>query len=267
MKRLGVVGWPIAHSLSPGMHAAGFAARGMSARYDALAVPPEHLARQIALCLEDGYVGLNVTRPHKEAVLAACREVSPAAADIGAANTLVRLDGGWRAENTDGDGFMMTLGAPVERALVLGSGGAARAVAHALAASGTRVLIAARSATSRDAVCQALGLIAVDWANRHEALDGVDLVVNATPIGQNDGASPLESLDGTARGTLVYDLVYAPPVTPLLEAARRRGLRVRGGLGMLAAQGALSWRPWFGETGPVDVFLAYLESRVKEGGV
>ncbi len=266
MKRIGVLGWPIAHSLSPGMHAAGFAARSMSARYDALAVTPDRLSSELAACLEDGYVGLNVTRPHKEAVLAACREVSPAAAAIGAANTLVRVDGGWRAENTDGDGFMMTLDAPVGRALVLGSGGAARAVGRALAASGTRVLLAARREASRKAVCQALGLIAVDWAARHEALGGVDLVVNATPIGQNDGASPLESLDAAHEGTLVYDLVYAPPVTPLLEAARRRGLAVRGGLGMLAAQGALSWRPWFGETGPVDVFLAYLESRVKEGG-
>lgn len=266
MRRLGVLGWPIAHSLSPGMHAAGFVARGVGARYDALAVAPDRLAPFLESCHEEGYVGLNVTRPHKEAVLDLAVEASAAASRIGAANTLVRVAGGWRAENTDGEGFMMTLERPAAMALVLGSGGAARAVASSLAASGTGVLVAARNEGSRDDMARGFRLTPVDWADRHAALAGVDLIVNATPIGQNDGASPLDSLEGAGAGTLVYDLVYTPPVTPLLEAARRLGLAIRGGLPMLAAQGALSWRAWFGEPGPVDVFLGYLEGQATRGG-
>lgn len=265
MTRLGVVGWPISHSLSPGMHAAGFAARGMAARYDALEVAPRDLAACLRARFDEGYVGLNVTRPHKEAALRLARESSPAAAAIGAANTLVRTEGGWLAENTDGDGFMMTLERPLASALVLGCGGAARAVAHALAGAGVRVFLAARDERARSAVAAAFHLIPVGWESRHAVLGEVDLVVNATPLGQGDGRSPLMSLEAAAPETLVYDLVYAPPLTPLLAAARARGLAAIGGLHMLAAQGALSWRAWFGEMGPIDVFVAYLEGSGQGG--
>jgi shikimate dehydrogenase len=260
----GIVGWPVEHSLSPAMHNAAFAALGLDWTYVAFPVRPDVAEQAIAGLAAAGVAGLNATIPHKRAALAVASSASEAALRIGAANTLVPDgDGGFRADNTDGEGFLRALDeqAPLDlagaEALVIGAGGAARAVVHALRSRGARVRVANRT-TARAAE---LG-DPVPFAPRElEAAAGrAALVVNATSLGLHGDAAPPElPLAGIGPGQAVADVVYRPGGTPWLAAARDRGARTVDGLGMLLHQGAAAFAQWTGREPPLAAMRAALE--------
>jgi shikimate dehydrogenase len=265
-----VIGHPVGHSLSPAMHQAGFAARGRDAAYVACEVRPERLPEALAGLEALGFRGCNVTVPFKEAVCRLARSRSAEAAATGSANT-VRFDPeGSYAATTDGAGFLAALAEELgwdprgRRVLVLGAGGAARAIVAALLGAGASVRVTNRTGERAEALARDLGgrgavqAVAREGDAWTQALAGADLVVNATTLGMHGRGQPLaeEELALVPREAAVVDIVYVPEETPLLAAARRRGLAAVGGLGMLVWQAALSWEVWFGERGPVDVFRA-----------
>lgn len=254
----GVIGWPVSHSRSPLLHNHWLAQHGIDGAYVPLPVRPEHLAVAVAGLAAAGFRGVNVTVPHKVAVAALCTELRPAARAAGAVNTLVFGDGSIVGDNTDGAGFLANLrahGAAPAPALLLGAGGAARAIAAALLAAGVPVTVVNRSPARAASLAAALpGLRVAEWSAR-PALDGCGLLVNATSLGMQ-GQPPLDlDLSGAPPGLVVCDIVYAPLRTPLLAAAEARGLRTVGGLGMLLHQAAPGFAAWFGVTPAVDPAL------------
>jgi shikimate dehydrogenase len=271
-----VLGHPVAHSLSPRMHEAAWAATGRAGRYVACDVPPGNLRAAVAGLIALGFAGCNCTVPHKgEACLLADRR-SPEVERTGSANTLSLGPGGEvSAETTDGPGFVEALRSeagwsPAGRVvLLLGAGGTARAVASALVAAGAEaVLVTNRTAARAREVADALGgPVAALGAPSSADLAAADLVVNCTTVGMDGVSSPLprSALERLHPGTLVADAVYTPAErTPLLALARGRGLPTLGGLPMLAWQAALAWRVWFGETGPAARMLAEARSALAE---
>ncbi len=270
----GVMGWPVAHSRSPLIFAHWFARHNISGAYVRLAVRDQDVGQVLRALPKAGFRGLNVTIPHKLAALELADETSEAARAIGAANTLVfTLDGSIRADNTDAFGFLENLreGASAWKpaagpALVLGAGGAARAVVHALcsaAVPGIRVANRSRQRARELAAHFGPAVEPVEWAERDAAVAGAALIVNTTSLGM-DGQPPLElSLAAAAPAAVVCDIVYAPLVTPLLAAARARGLTAVDGLGMLLHQARPGFRAWFGADPAVDPELrrAVLEGR------
>lgn len=257
--KIGLLGWPVEHSVSPAMHNAAFRAAKLNWQYEALAVPPERLADEVARYMSEGYRGFNVTIPHKRAALSLPQiaEVSPAATAIGAANTLaVRPDGTLSADNTDWEGFsqdlrMYRIQPDQLNCLVLGTGGSADAVVYALeqmhARSITRV---SRTPDGRPGV--------IGYDALAEVAPSVNLVVNCTPLGMSPGVdrSPWPDDVPLPDHALLYDLVYNPPLTALMRRFQRAGLRVFGGLGMLVWQGALAWPHWTETPPPVDIMFA-----------
>jgi shikimate dehydrogenase len=205
-----------------------------------------------------GLAGLNVTMPHKADAAAACDGLSSEAAALGAVNTVVNADGTLVGHSTDGDGFLRALedeGIAVagQRAVVVGAGGAGRAITQALGRVGVQVTVAARRPdTARSAASLVPGGVAV--ALDELAVDSFDLVVNATPIGMSGEPPPFDTAL-LHDGQFVFDTVY-PVETPLLRAARARGARAAGGLGMLVHQGALSFSLWTGVAPPLDAMRA-----------
>jgi len=262
----GVVGWPIGHSRSPRLHGHWLARYGIEGQYLPLALRPERLRDGIAALALLGFRGINVTLPHKEAALALATVRSDRAARIGAANTLSFMpDGGIEADNTDGYGFLANLrqGAPDWRAeagpaLVLGAGGAARAIVVALLDAGVPELrLANRSRDRAEALARDFGpRIAVqDWERAERATVGAHTIVNTTALGMT-GQPPLTlALDAAPDDALVTDIVYQPLETPLLAAARARGLATVDGLGMLLHQAAPGFERWFGRRPEVDAEL------------
>ena len=256
VRRLGVLGWPVAHSRSPAMQNAALAALGLGEewRYELLPVSPESFAAEVATLPGRGFVGVNVTIPHKEAALAVATERSPAARAIGAANTLTfRPDGTIAAENTDAPGLLDALGTPVgERtALVVGAGGSARAAVWALRNAGAaEVLVWNRTAERARELARAVGGTAVPEPRP------ADILVHCTSIGL-DGADAAEALglDVTDYGTVV-DLVYTAGGTPLLNRARAAGCATVDGLEMLVRQGARSLELWTGRPAPLEAMRA-----------
>ncbi|MBX6377648.1 MAG: shikimate dehydrogenase [Clostridia bacterium] len=264
----GVIGYPVAHSLSPVMHNAGFREEGLDAVYVPLAVPPERLAAAMEGVRALGLGGVNVTLPHKEAVLAHLDGVSEEARVVGAVNTVACRDGRLEGFNTDGPGFVRSLReAGVEprgaRALLFGAGGAARAIAFALCAAGVdRLWVVNRTPARAEALAVDLARAGgrveaaplIEAAVRQVAAD-VTLVVNATSAGlEGRGGSVWSDFRCFPPAAVAVDIVYRPEWTPFLEAARAAGLRTVGGLGMLVHQAALAWEVWFGRPGPVRVF-------------
>jgi len=245
-----VVGSPVAHSLSPAMMNAAFRAAGIDAVYEAREIPPERWPAAMEALWRDGIAGANVTVPHKEGALAAAREASDTAREIGAANTLIRTDDGWRADNTDGPGFitwLVELGltdAARKETLVLGAGGSAREVAWALQRMGAeRIRIANRSVERAEELVRTLG----EGEATAESIDGArapegGLVVNCTSLGLRDGDPLPIGAQALAGAKAVLDLVY--PDTALVLAARRAGIRAEHGLGMLVHQGCLAFERW-----------------------
>lgn len=261
----GIIGWPVAHSLSPAMHNAAFAALGLDWLYAAFPVESARVVPAVRGLAAAGVAGLNVTIPHKQAVLDACSAVSPAVEAIGAANTLVPDgDGGWRADNTDAPGFLRALdeAAPLalegRDVLLIGAGGAARALAFALGGRGARIRVANRTAVRAaelgDPVEFTPGGIAE--ACRHAAL-----VVNCTSLGLTDTGVPADlPLDCLGPAHVVADVVYRPGGTPWLAAVAARGARTVDGLGMLLHQGAAAFVQWTGVEPPVAVMRSALAS-------
>lgn len=258
----GVVGWPVAHSLSPTLHGAWIAALKLDATYSAFALPPDDAGAMLRSLPASGLRGVNVTVPHKELALSIADIVSPTAERIGAANLLtVDASGRIVADNTDARGFLDGLvragGDATGTAVLLGAGGAARAVIAALADAGCReIRLVNRTADKAKALArlaEELGLKASvhEPAGASAACAGARLLVNATSLGMK-GAGPLEipDLSRLAPGAAVYDLVYVPRETQLLKAARGRGLKAIEGLDMLIGQARPSFRAFFGADPP-----------------
>lgn len=257
----GVIGDPVAHSRSPRLHGHWLRRYGLPGAYVPLRVARADLPAVLDLLPRLGFVGLNVTLPHKQEVLARATRVSEAARRIGSANTLTFERDGILAENTDAPGFAASLveGAPghrPRRAAVLGAGGAARAVIVALQDLGAvEIRIANRSPERARTLADEFGLLAVAWDERAAMLEGCDTLVNATSLGMA-GGEPLDiGLDRLPVGAVVTDLVYTPLETALLAQARRRGHRVVDGLGMLLHQAAPGFARWFGRMPEVDADL------------
>jgi len=271
-RRAYLLAHPAGHSLSPRMHAAAFRALGVDATYEALDVPPGDLAATVdRIAADPGFLGANVTTPHKRAVAGLVDDLTPAAAAVGAVNTLVPLEGRLRGDNTDVAGFTRALeeagfGPGPGHAVVLGTGGAARAVAYALARLAVPVVVVGRRAEAAAALVAALGPAArgVEPATADVLgglLTGAALLVNTTTVGMSGGPAPSDVPLGVDVGRLpanafVHDLVYNPRVTPLLAAARARGLTALDGLSMLVWQGAESLRQWTGAEPPVGAMRA-----------
>ncbi len=261
----GVMGWPIRHSRSPALFAHWFARHGIDGRYMPFAVRPEDFVEVYRALPKAGLRGVNVTLPHKEAALALADEATETARAIGAAN-MIRFDGGRiLADNTDGVGFVENLaaGAPGWRAdagpaVVLGAGGASRAILHALLAGGCpEIRLANRTRDKAEALAATFGpgVRAVDWEAREGALEGAATLVNTTSLGMH-GQPPLEiRVDALPQGAVVTDIVYTPLETPLLAVARARNLPAVDGLGMLLHQARPAFRAWFGIDAQVDTAL------------
>ena len=256
----GIIGWPVEHSLSPAMHNAAFEALGLNWRYVAFPVHPDRVPEAIRGLAAAGVAGINVTIPHKRAVIECCSAVSDAVRAIGAANTLVPDgQGGFRADNTDAEGFVRALDeqAPVDLdgrdVLILGAGGAARALAFVLKSRGARVVVANRTPGRAEGV-GADDEAPFAGAGRDAAVERAALVVNATSLGlHGDDVPPELPLEAIGPGHVVADIVYRPGGTPWLAAVAGQGARTVDGLGMLLHQGAAAFAQWTGQDPPVDV--------------
>ncbi|NIP74345.1 MAG: shikimate dehydrogenase [Gammaproteobacteria bacterium] len=267
----GLLGFPVAQSLSPAMHNAAFRALGLDAVYVPFPTAPERLEAAVVGLQAAGVRGVNLTVPHKTAILPLLDEVLPEARAVGAVNTVRLYDGRLTGTNTDGLGFLLSLRHDLDYAaagktvLLLGAGGAARGIAFALLDAGVAALwIANRSGARADALvadCRTLHPAAQVEARPWPALAGVQphLLVNATTVGMGDGASPV-ALEAVAVREAVIDIVYHPLETPLLAEARRLGLPCANGIGMLLYQGAAAFQFWTDREAPVDVMRAALLS-------
>jgi shikimate dehydrogenase len=253
----GVVGWPIAHSLSPRLHGLWLRHYRIDGAYVPLAVRPEHLGDVLSALPKVGFRGVNVTFPHKERALELVDEATPAARRIGAVNTIVVDAGGSLiGSNTDAFGFLENVreAIPAWRAgrrpaVVLGAGGAARAILFALVEEGMpEIRLVNRTAGRADALAADLGgpVRPLPWTDRDAALAGASLLVNATTLGMRH-QPPLDiDLASLPRDAVVCDIVYAPLETPLLASAKARGNPVVDGLGMLLHQARPGFAAWFG---------------------
>jgi shikimate dehydrogenase len=257
-------GHPVAHSLSPTMHNAAFAALGLPHRYETRDVQPERLADFVAALRADDVLGANLTIPHKEAALRLVDEISDEARRIGAVNTIVRRATRLLGDNTDGYGFARALsdaGVDVrgKTVLVLGAGGAARACVASLAAARS-IVIAARDLDRASALAAATGAPAVPrpWADARRTAAGVDVLVNTTPLGLH-GEDLLADFAFTQLPRAIVDLVPTRTETPLVRRAREaQDVRVVDGLSMLLHQAAKSFALWTGREAPLAVMRAAL---------
>ena len=259
----GVMGWPVNHSLSPRLHGCWLERHAIDGAYLPLPVAREHFGQALRVLGHLGFAGVNVTIPHKEAALEVVDEASMLAMRIGAVNTVIRRDdGSLYGENTDGYGFLENLraAAPAWRpdagpAVVLGAGGAARAVVAALLGAGVPgVRLVNRTLERAEALAQAIDgpISVISWVGREDALAEAGLLVNTTALGM-DGQEPLAlSLDALPAYAVVNDLVYAPLETPLLAVTRRSGRTGVDGLGMLLHQARPGFAAWFGVEPDVD---------------
>jgi shikimate dehydrogenase len=276
LKRAGVIGFPLSHSLSPVIFRAAFDAAGIDARYEAWKTDEAELADRIAGLRADDVLGANVTIPHKEAVVPLLDRLDELAERTGAVNTIANESGQLAGYNTDVAGFARALredagfDAQGKRAAILGGGGAARAVALALLDAGAAfVLLTGRTPKRLDRiVADFRGLTkagsTITWTHMGEGvfltyLPSADLIVNCTPVGtagtETEGQSPVEAKH-LPNGGLVFDLVYNPDETPLMKMAQERGSKAASGLGMLVYQAAESFRLWTGRDAPVEAMLA-----------
>jgi len=259
----GVIGDPIAHSLSPRLHGHWLKRYGLKGHYVPLHVTHQNLADVLRILPDMGFVGVNITIPHKEFVLSLATQVSDRAALIGAANTLTFLGNGQiQADNTDGIGFLSNIRqklpgwtAGTEPALVLGAGGAAKAIVSALINDGApKVTVVNRTRLRADALKDQFGarVETQDWTRISDLVGDVALIVNTTSLGMV-GQSPLTiDLSRLTPPTVVTDIVYKPLETELLATARQMGCETVDGLGMLLHQAVPGFERWFGYTPMVD---------------
>lgn len=267
MTRLaGIIGHPVAHSLSPVFQGAAFRTSGLDAAYEYWDTPPEALAGRLVSLRDPRYLGANVTIPHKEAVIPLLDELGGQSARVGAVNTIVNREGRLFGFNTDGPGFVAALRNeagfdPAGRDILLvGAGGAARGIAFALAeARSARVDIWNRTADRADRLAEAVAATGAQVS----AVSSLDprryhCIVNCTSAGMHGGGAESVSpcdFSGARSAALAVDIVYAPERTPFLAEAGRHGLKTLGGLPMLIYQGALAFELWTGARAPIDVMF------------
>ena len=256
-KLAGVMGWPVAHSRSPVIHNHWIAEHGLKGAYVLLPVQPVQIESALRSLPVLGFAGCNLTIPHKVAALNVVDRVDPLAQRIGAINTIVvEPDGSLTGKNTDGYGYIQSLRdaqpawkANTGPAVVLGAGGAARAVIVGLIDSGaSEIRLTNRSWAKAHDMAQEFGgpVRAIPWEDRHDALAGAALLVNTTNQGMHGEAALDLRLDKLPEHALVSDIIYVPLETPLLEAARLRGHMTVNGLGMLLNQARPAFAAWFG---------------------
>lgn len=258
----GIVGWPVGHSRSPRLHGYWLERYGIDGAYVPMAVPPGRLGEALRALPALGFAGANITIPHKEEALRICDKADSEARRIGAVNTVsVGADGALRGSNTDAYGFVESLRAALPdwraegAALVVGAGGAARALIVALLDAGYgEVRLCNRTDARATALAREFGApcMAAPWADRAAAVGGAALVANATAGGLAGKPALDLPLDALAEGAVVADIVYTPLTTPLLAAAARRGARCVDGLGMLLHQARPGFAAWFGVDPRVD---------------
>ena len=271
-----VIGDPVRHSLSPRLHNAAYRALGLDWVLVAFEVAEGGAAAAIDAARTLDLVGYAVTMPHKTAIASFCDELSPDAAALRSVNTVTVLaDGRVAGDSTDGAGFLGSLAeAEIDPAgrtvLLLGAGGAARAVARSLGVAGARVVVAARNPSAAAEAAGLAGGTAVGWDDRAASAASADIVVNATPLGMaRPGA--VDAIDRELLGEdvlgpqhAVVDLVYYPLETPLLRTARERGAAAVSGLGMLVHQAALQVERWTGQPAPLEAMRAAATEAIGE---
>ena len=266
---VGIIGYPLGHSISPALQQAAFDALDLPVTYERWEVPPEGLAERVLSIRREDILGANVTVPHKEQALMLMDEVEERAGLIGAVNTIVNRDGRLTGHNTDAPGFLRALredggfDPKGKLALLLGAGGAARAVAFALASAGiARLIISNRTQARAEALARDLRVRAkiddVTVASWGAVPPKLDLIVNATSIGMTHGETAGESPLGSSSieaGCMIADLIYGRSETPFAQAARKAGAQTLDGLPMLVYQGALAFELWTGHEAPLGVMF------------
>jgi len=273
----GVMGWPVMHSRSPLLHNYWLKRHALAGAYVPLAIAPEGLAAALRALQPLGFAGVNLTIPHKRNAMTIVDEVDPVAIRIGAISCVaVRPDGSLLGSNNDCYGFIHNLkqSRPGWRAdagpvVVLGAGGGSRAVCYGLLQEGAKeIRLANRTlARARGIASEFGGAIEVaKWENRHEALEGAAMVVNATSQGMSGEHALDIRLDKLPKAALVADIIYVPLETPFLAAARQRGNPTINGLGMLLHQGRPAWKAWFGIEPEVTAELRSLLERSIDSG-
>ncbi len=260
---VGVMGWPVEHSLSPPMHNAAFNALGLQYVYVPFAVEPVHLKSAVQALPALGMRGVNLTIPHKEAALVLVDELDSSAALAGAVNTIVHVDGRLKGFNTDGIGFVLPLAAEGfdftgNRGVILGAGGAARSAAFSLVARGMHITIVNRTLERARALAEAVNQWSSNSSVDYVVLNSDDslrqtiresaLLVNTTRVGMHpyETEPPPITAEFLHRGLFVYDLIYNPQETQLLRIAREMGCRTLNGVRMLVHQGAAAFELWTG---------------------
>ena len=250
----GIIGWPVAQSLSPVIHGYWRMLHHIEGNYELFAIDPVTMDTDIKKLKARGIRGFNVTVPHKETIGAYLDTVDALAHHIGAVNTVVRDGATWRGTNTDAYGFISHLNASVgalapylESVVILGAGGAARAAIAALKEAGAqKILLLNRTKATADALAAEFKIKAGEWDARNELIEGATLLVNTTVLGMK-GNPPLEiSLAKLVPDAAVYDIVYAPLLTRLLLEAADRGFHAIDGLGMLLYQAQMGFHEWHG---------------------
>ena len=253
----GVMGWPVMHSRSPMLHGYWFKRHNLAGTYVPLAIRPEGLVAALRALHPLGFAGCNLTIPHKERAMAIVDEVDTLAKSIGAIScVVVRADGSLSGTNNDCYGFIQNVRQEqpgwrpdVGPIVVIGAGGGSRAVCYGLAQEGAReIRLVNRTLARAKGIAEEFGgpIKALPWEQRHDALEGAAMVVNATSCGMvGQGALDLE-LDKLPKTALAADIIYIPLETPFLAAARKRGNPTVNGLGMLLNQGRPAWKAWFG---------------------
>ncbi len=261
--RAGVIGNPISHSLSPKLHSYWLNRYGLEGSYTAIKVTDDALEKTLRELPSQGFIGANVTLPHKVSVMQFADQITDRATLIGAANTLIfKDDGRIFADNTDGYGFMANLrqGAPdwdpkAGPAAIFGAGGAARAIIVALADAGVpEIIISNRTRPKAEALRDDFGarISVVDWVQAEKMLEDANTVINTTSLGMAGAQDFKVPLDNLRKDAVVTDIVYNPLKTPFLVAAEKRGCTTVDGLGMLLHQGVPGFERWFGQRPEVD---------------
>lgn len=264
----GIFGYPLSHTLSPAMHNKAFEALGLDYVYLPFPVSPENLPPAVKALSALGFKGVNITIPHKEAVMKYLDEVAKEAELIGAVNTIVVKEGKLCGFNTDGSGFLNSLreagfDPKGKKAVVLGAGGACRAVAMTLSWAGIGKLhLAARSVAKAENLARDISNFSSTWLEvsnledlTEQAIGEADLIINTTPVGMYPHVDELAPLNTNAlhRGQLVCDLIYNPLQTTLLKEAGKQGCATLNGIGMLVYQGAESFSLWTEKSAPLEV--------------
>ena len=272
IQKAAVIGYPISHSLSPVIHSHWIKQYGLNASYEAIAVKPEELEGFIRSLPKNGFVGVNITLPYKEAVSRLLNEKDAVADRVGAVNTVVAQEGGLKGYNTDVYGFMENIRSAIpqdtgRKALILGAGGAARAVCAGLGEAGYSILLVNRTREKAEILVsqmQGTAIKVIDWAAVAKHLPTISLLVNTTSLGMK-GQERLEiALDTLPPSALVTDIVYNPLETELLHQAQLRGNPAIDGLGMLLYQAQQAFYLWFGVLPDVNGELRQLVLRHRQ---